>query len=145
MDHGLRASTTFRNIHCVGRWIKRSIMGIDHMTSFNILVLQIIHSLMMRQHTVCLNMMLSQQLIANSQRARGAKYYLLILVTRLCRNFLPDEEFSEYDRVLVTPECIISAYNSCLHSIWTPIIQPEDVPTESSSEKQMDEEDEPHF
>jgi len=56
-----------------------------------------------------------------------------------------DAEYFEYDRVLVTPEGITSAYNSCLHSIWTPTIQLEDVPAESSSEEQMDAEDEPQF
>ena len=25
LDHGVRANTTFRNIHCVGRWIQRNI------------------------------------------------------------------------------------------------------------------------
>jgi len=89
--------------------------------------------------------MLLQQLIANSQRTRGAKYSLPILVTRLSQNFLPDAEFIAYDRVLVTPECITSAYNSCLHSIWTPTVQLEDVPAESSSEEHMDEEDDQHF
>jgi len=34
-DRGLKASTTFRNIHCVGRWIQRNILGLDHTTSFN--------------------------------------------------------------------------------------------------------------
>ena len=87
---------------------------------------------MTRQHNVCLNTMLLQQLIANSQRTRGAKYSLPVLVTRLCRNFLPDAEFFEYNRVLITPECISSAYNSNLHSIWTPTVQLEDVPAESS-------------
>ena len=66
----------------------------------------------MRQHNVYLNIMLLQHLIANSQQA---KYSLPILVTHLCRNFLPDAECFEYDRVLVTPERITSAYNSCLH------------------------------
>ena len=116
-DRGLQASTTFRNIHCVSRWIQHNILGIDHTTSFNKPALQIIHSLMTRQHTICLNTILLQQLLANSQRTRGAKYSLPILVTRLCRNFLPDEAFTEYDQVPVTTERITSAYNSCLHSI----------------------------
>ena len=47
--------------------------------------------------------------------------------------------------MLVTQERITSAYNSCLHSIWTPTVQLEDVPAESSSEEHMDEEDDPHF
>ena len=51
---GLKASTTFRNVHCVGRWVQRSILGLDHTTSFNRPVLQIIHRLMTRKHTVCL-------------------------------------------------------------------------------------------
>ena len=34
LDRGLRASTTFHNIHSVGRWIQRNILSIDHMTSF---------------------------------------------------------------------------------------------------------------
>ena len=100
---------------------------------------------MTRQHNVCLNTMLLQQLIANSQRIRGAKYSLPILLTRLCRNFLSDVEFFEYDRVLVTLECITSVYNNYLHSIRTPIVQLEDVLAESSSEEQMDAEDEPQF
>jgi len=54
-DRGLKASTTFRNIHCVGRWIQRNILGLDHTTSFNRPVLQIIHDLMTRQHTTCIN------------------------------------------------------------------------------------------
>jgi len=57
-DCGLRASTTFRNIHCVGCWIQCNILDIDHTTSFNRPALQIIHSLMTRQHTVCLNTIL---------------------------------------------------------------------------------------
>ena len=61
------------------------------------------------------------------------------------QKLLPDVEFSEYDRVLVTPERISSAYNSCLHSIWTLTVQFEDVPTESSLEEQIDTEDEPQF
>ena len=32
-DRGLKASTTFRNVHCVGRWIQRNILGLDHTTS----------------------------------------------------------------------------------------------------------------
>ena len=98
----------------------------------------------MRQHDVCLNTMLLQQLIANSQRTRGAKYFLLVLVTRLCRNILPDAEFFEYDSTS-NPERITSVYNSCLHSIWTPTVQLKDVPIESSSEEPMDAEDEPQL
>ena len=61
------------------------------------------------------------------------------------QKFLPDEAFAEFDQVLVTTERITSVYNSCLHSIWTPVVQVEDVPTESSSEEQMEEEDDPEF
>jgi len=46
LDQDLRASTTFRNVHCVGHWIQRNILGIDHTTFFNRPVLHIIHSLM---------------------------------------------------------------------------------------------------
>ena len=45
-DKGLKTSTMFRNIHCIGRWIQRNILGLDHTTSFNRPVLQIIHDLM---------------------------------------------------------------------------------------------------
>ena len=55
------------------------------------------------------------------------------------------QKFSAYDRFFVTPEMITSAYNSCLHSIWTPTIIPEDIPADSSSEEQMEEEDDPEF
>jgi len=61
--------------------------------------------------------MFSQQLIANSQHTKGTKYSLPVLLIRLCKNFLPDEKFFEHDKVLVTAECITSAYNSWLHSI----------------------------
>ena len=47
-DRGLKASTTFRNIHCFGCWIQRNILELDHTTSFNRPVLQIIHDLMTR-------------------------------------------------------------------------------------------------
>ena len=76
---------------------------------------------------------------------REAKYSLPIIVTHLCRNFLPDEAFAEYDQVLVTTERITSSDNSYPHSIWTPAIQVEDVPAESSLEEQMEEEDDPEF
>ena len=84
-------------------------------------------------------------MITNSQCTKGAKYSHLALVTRLCRNFLPDEVFSAYDRVFVGPERITSAYNSCLHAIWTLAVQPENIPAESSSEELLEEEDEPDF
>ena len=83
-DHGLKASTTFRNVHCVGRWVQRNILGLDHTTSFNRSVLLIIHNLMTRQHRACLNTVLLQHMVANFQRTRGAKYSHPILVTRLC-------------------------------------------------------------
>ena len=51
LDRGVRANTIFCNIHCVGRWIQRNILGIDHTTSFYRHALQIIHSLMTSQHT----------------------------------------------------------------------------------------------
>jgi len=89
LDHGVRANTTFCNIHCVGRWIQQNILGIDHTTFFYRPALQIIHSLMTRQYTICVDTMFLQQLIANSQRTRGVKYSLPFLITRLCRNFLP--------------------------------------------------------
>jgi len=47
-DRGLKASTMFRNRHYVGRWIQHNILGLDHTTSFNRLVLQIIHDFMTR-------------------------------------------------------------------------------------------------
>ena len=95
------------------------ILGLDHTTSFNRLILQIIHSLMTRQHTICLNTVILQKLITNSQRTKGAKYSHPVFVTYLCRNFLLDEIFSAYDRVFVASERITSPYNSCLHAIWT--------------------------
>ena len=72
---------------------------------------------------ICLYTIILQQLIANTQRTRGAKYSLPVPVTHLCRNFLSDEVFSRYDRVSVSPEFITIAYNSCFHSIWTPTVQ----------------------
>ena len=70
---GLKASTTFRNVHCVGCWIQRNILGLDHTTSFNRSVLQIIHDLMTKQHTVCLNTVILHCLITNSICTKGAK------------------------------------------------------------------------
>ena len=90
-DRGFKASTTFHNFHCFGRWV------FDYTTSFNKPVLQIIHSLMIMQHTVCLNTVLLQSLVTNFQRTRGANYSLPVLVTRLCRNFLSEEVFSAFD------------------------------------------------
>jgi len=34
-DRRLKASTIFRNVYCVGRWIQCNILGFDHTTSFN--------------------------------------------------------------------------------------------------------------
>ena len=65
-DRGLKDSTTFRNIHCVGRWIQRNILGLDHTTSFNRPVLQIVHNLMTRQHTICINTTIFHGIITNS-------------------------------------------------------------------------------
>ena len=127
----------FRNVHCVGRWIQRNILGLDHTSPFNRPVLQIIHSLMYREHPVCLNTIILQNLVSNSQCTRGEKYSYPILVTGLCRNFLPDEKFLTYDRVFVASERITSAYNSFFHSVWTPTVISEDVPADSSSDKQM--------
>ena len=132
-DYGFKESTTFRNVHCVGRWVQHNILGLDHITSFNKPVLEIIHSLMTRQHTVYLNTVLWQHMIGNFQHTRGAKYSHPVLVTRLCRYFLPDEVFSSYDRVYIFTERITSAYNSCLHAVWTPTVLTEDVPAETSS------------
>ena len=47
--------------------------------------------------------------------------------------------------VFLAPERVTSTYNSCLHAVWTPTVQSEDIPTESSSEEQLEEEDEPEF
>ena len=118
-DWGLKASTMFRNIHCVGRRIQRNILGLNHTTSFNRLVLQIIHDLMTRQHTVCINTTIFHIIITNSTHKRGAKYSHPVLITRLCRNFLPDAVFDSYNIVFVAPERATSAYNSCLHVVWT--------------------------
>ena len=144
MDRGLHARTTFRNVYSVGHWIQCNILGVDHTTLFNKPVFHIIHNLITPQNNVCLCTILLQQLVANSQRTRGSKYSLPILVTRLCRAFLPDKEFSSYDSVCDTGEDH-RAYNSCLHLVWTPTVLFEDVPIESTSEEQMDEENEPEF
>jgi len=92
-DMGLKASTTFHNIHCVGRWIQHNILGLDHTTSFNRPVLQIIHGLMTKQHTVCINSIIFNCLITNSTRTRDTKYSHPVLVTRLCKNLLPNNVF----------------------------------------------------
>ena len=106
---------------------------------------QIIHDLMTRQHTICINKIIFHSLITNSSRTRGAKYSHPVLITRLCRTFLPDAVFDSYDRVFVAQERATSAYNSCLHAVGTPSVQSEDVPVESSSEELLEEEDEPAF
>ena len=92
-DRGLKASTIFRNVYCVSRWIQRNILGLNHTTSFNSPVLQIIHDLMTRQHTICINKIIFHSIITNSSRTRGAKYSHPVLITRLCRTFLPDAVF----------------------------------------------------
>jgi len=69
-DRGLMASSTFCNVHCVGRWIQWNILDFNHTTSFNRHVLQNIQSLMTRQHTVCLNTVIFHSLIANSHVLR---------------------------------------------------------------------------
>ena len=99
---------------------------------------------MIRQHTVCINTTIIHCLITNSSRTRGAKYSHPKLVTLLCKN-LPDTVFDAYDRIFVAPERATSVYNSCLHAIWTPSLQPKDAQAESSSEELLDEEDDPAF
>ena len=108
-------------------------------------MLQIIHDLMTRQHTVCINTTIFNCLITNSTRTRGAKYSHPVLVTRLCKNFLPDNVFDFYDRVFVATERLTSAYNSCLHAVLTPSVQPEDAQAESSSEELLEDDDDPAF
>jgi len=144
-DRGLKAQSTFRNVHCIGRWLQRNIFGLDHTTTFNRPVLQIIHDLMTHRHTVCLNRAIFHAILDNSSRTRGAKYSHPVLITRLCRNFLPDAVFDSFDRVYVVAEKPTSAYTGCLHALWTPRAQPEDIPVESSSEESLEEEDEPQF
>ena len=55
------------------------------------------------------------------------------------------EVFLAFDRVFIAPKRITSTYNSCFHAVWTPTILPEDVPVESSSEEQLEEDDESEF
>ena len=78
--------------------------------SFNRPVLQIIHDLMTRQHTICINTTIFHAIITNSMRTRGAKYSHPVLITRLCRTFLPDVVFDSYDRVFVAQEWATSAF-----------------------------------
>ena len=144
-DRGLKANTTFRNVYCVGRWIQRNILGLEHVTSFNRPVLQIIHDLMTRQHTVCLNKAIFHAIIANSSRTRGAKHSHPVLITRLCKHFIPADVFDTFDRVFVIAERPTSSYNGCLHAVWTPTVQPEDIPVESSSAESLEAIDEPQF
>ena len=66
-------------------------------------------------------------------------------MTRLCKNFLPDNVFDFYDRVFVAPEWATSAYNSCLHTVWTPSVQPKDAKAETSSEELLEEGDDLAF
>ena len=144
-DRGLKANTTFRNVHCIGRWVQRNIFGLDHQSSFNRPVLQIIHDLMTQNHTVCLNRAIFRTILENSSRTRGAKHSHSILITRLCKYFMSDAVFNTFDRVPITVERPTSSYNGCLQALWTPSAQPETVPVESSSEESLERIDEPHF
>jgi len=144
-DRGLKANTTFRNVHCIGRWVQRNILGLEHQSSFNRPVLQVIHDLMTHNHTVCLNRAIFRAIIDNSSRTRGAKYSHAILITRLCKNFISDDVFNTFDRVPVTIERPTSSYNGCLQALWTPIAQPENEPVEVDSEESLEEIDEPEF
>ena len=144
-DRGLKAQSTFRNIHCVGRWIQRNILGLDHTTTFNRPVLQIIHDLMTQHHTVCLNRTIFRSIIENSSRTRGPKFSHAVLITRLCQRFMSDAIFSTFARVTITLERPTSAYSSCLQALWTPSVMPENVLVESSSEESLEVEDEPQF
>jgi len=100
---------------------------------------------MTRPHTICINKIIFHSIIANSSRTRGAKYSHPVLITRLCRTFLPDDVVDSYERVFIASERATSAYNSCLHAVWTPSVQSKDAPVESSSEELLEEEDEPAF
>ena len=144
-DRGLKAQSTFRNIHCVGRWVQRNIMGLDHTSTFSRPILQIIHDLMTQNHTVCLNRTIFHAIIENSSRTRGAKFSHAILITRLCRHFMSNAIFSTFTQVTIMTERPTSAYNSCLQALWTPSVMPENVPVESSSEESLEVEDEPQF
>jgi len=84
-------------------------------------------------------------MIANFQRTQDAKYPHPVIVTRLCRHFLPDEVFSLYDWVYIFTERMTSTYNSCLHAVWAPSVLTEDVPAETFLEEQSEEEDESAF
>ena len=100
---------------------------------------------MTKKHAVCINTIILNCLIANSIRTKSAKYSCPILVTRLFKDFLPDKVFNTYDRVFVASEWITNAYNSCLHTVWTLCVQPEDAQAEFSSEKLLEEDDEHAF
>ena len=144
-DHRLKASTTFRSIHCVGCWIQRNILGLDHTTFFNRLMLHIIHYLMTKQHTVCINTIIFNRLITNSTQTRGVKYSHPVLVTYLCKNFLPDDVFDSYDHVFIAQEQATGTYNSCLYAVCTPSHQLVDAQAESSFEELLEEDYEPAF
>ena len=45
----------------------------------------------------------------------------------------------------MAPEQITSAYNSYLHAVWIPTVQPEDILAECYSEELLEEEDEHDF
>jgi len=100
---------------------------------------------MTRQHTVCINTVIFNCLITNFIQTRGTRYSHSVLVTRLRKNFLPDNVFDSYDRVFVISEWATSAYRSCLHAVWIPNVQPEDAQAESSSEELLEKDDDPAF
>ena len=100
---------------------------------------------MTHRHTVCLNRALFHAILDNSSRTRGAKYSHPVLITRLCKNYIPDDVFDSFPRVYVVAERPTSSYTGCLHALWTPSAQPEDIPVESSSEESLEEVDEPQF
>ena len=60
-------------------------------------------------------------------------------MTHLYKNFLADNVFDSYDRVFVAPEQATGAYNSCLHAVWTPSVQPKDAQVEFSFEELLEE------
>jgi len=100
---------------------------------------------MTHNHTVCLNRAIFRAILEHSSRTRGPKHSHSILITRLCKQFISDAVFNTFDRVPVTVERPTSSYNGCLHALWTPSAQPENVPVESSSEESLEEIDEPQF
>ena len=142
LDRGLKTSTTFRNIYCVGRWIQWNILCIDHTTSFNRLVLQNIHNLMTRQHRLC---EYNHFTTGDSQfpTHKGCKTFLTDISDPSGQNLSAGPGIFWLWQSICSPERTTSAYNRCFYSIWTSAVQTEDVPAETS-EEQM-EEDEPVF